>query len=361
MTRGSQRGRRCGFTLVEVVLGLAITTVLLGAMGSLIFMASRVIPDRVRTTDQSLSCAAVLDLMNADLSQTLAVTDGTPTSVTFTVADRDGNGTPETIVYAWAGAGTALTRSVNGGLAQKLINPVNDFALGYMTTTSTTTGASSVSTIGETLVSNWPTGGLGLLGSLTLGAASLDSGKYIAQNIRPTLPAGARSWTITRVQICGKSDLLAAGGTIAVQLRTTDSTGMPTSTVLATGNIAESAFGPLAFGSAEVTFANAPPLAPNQEVAIVLVCGAGCPAGVSGYGSVATARSAPMWINNGSATTGSTLQVMPHAVYATATGAAQVSAMTNKLGQITVRLRAGTATSPEARSTINLLNTPGVW
>jgi hypothetical protein len=66
----------------------------------------------------------------------------TPTAVTFTVADRNSDGNPETIRYAWGGtAGSGLTRSYNAATAASVADNLATFSLAYLKdkhTTSTT-------------------------------------------------------------------------------------------------------------------------------------------------------------------------------------------------------------------------------
>ncbi|MBM4074622.1 MAG: hypothetical protein FJ267_03150, partial [Planctomycetes bacterium] len=70
----------------------------------------------------------------ADLQRATGFTERTAKAVTFTVPDRDGNGRPETLRYAWSGtAGNPLTLQVNGGPVQNIALNVQQFALSYQT------------------------------------------------------------------------------------------------------------------------------------------------------------------------------------------------------------------------------------
>src|ERR1043165_1184043 len=153
------RGRRCrsvlertamdqrrairGFTLLEVVLGLAITSILLGAMGSLIVIASKVVPDKTPISNKAISGAAALELLTSDLAQATAIVSGTATSIEFKVADRDGDGQPEDIQYTWAGAGGDLSRIMNGGNKVTVAASVSNFALGYSVIGTNSSSAST--------------------------------------------------------------------------------------------------------------------------------------------------------------------------------------------------------------------------
>lgn len=70
----------------------------------------------------------------ADLERATGFTERTATSATFTVPDRNGDGRPETLRYAWSGTpGAPLTLQMNGGTIQNLATNVQQFQLTYRT------------------------------------------------------------------------------------------------------------------------------------------------------------------------------------------------------------------------------------
>ena len=123
--------RRHGFTLMELMVGVAASGILIAAIGSSIFIAGRAMnfdsaADRVRQAGE------VVDEIAADLhvAQSFAVSD--PTSVTITVPDRDGDLAPETITYSWSGAaGDPLVRTHNGQ-SRNMAENVHYFDLTYL-------------------------------------------------------------------------------------------------------------------------------------------------------------------------------------------------------------------------------------
>jgi hypothetical protein len=350
-------GRRA-FTLVELVLGMAITTVLLAAMGSLVLIASKAVPDRTGPADQGLSAASALERMQQDLAAALTVVQATSTAIEVTVPDRNGDLVPEDIRYEWGGAGADLLRTVNGGTKVALATSVSQFALTYRVEIVNTPSVSTVANVPEALVASY-TGQGGPLSGLTLASYTMGSGSMLGQNFRATLPANARSWTITRVQVCMKADLIATG-TTSVQIRTTDASGLPTGTILASAALPESSLSALLYEMAEVSFATAPPLAPNQEVAIVLVCTTGCPSGSAGYTTLMASRPVPMATYSNGSWTSNNLNVMPHYVYATATTSTPVVVSTRRMVQVGVQMRTGGALPTDYHAAINMPNMPGV-
>src|SRR4051794_4018386 len=104
------------FTLIELVISLAIMAIIATALGSTIVLASRALDQDAGPAAAAVAARRATDRMLADLAAAISFSERTATSVTFTVPDRDGDGVPETIRYAWSGSGgDALTREYNGG------------------------------------------------------------------------------------------------------------------------------------------------------------------------------------------------------------------------------------------------------
>ncbi|MEL7240265.1 MAG: prepilin-type N-terminal cleavage/methylation domain-containing protein, partial [Planctomycetota bacterium] len=105
-----------GFTLIELVTSLAITSIVVGAIGSSIMLASRALPDSSRETDRLLAMQRALGTIAADLRYATAVRMIGGTTIEMVVRDRDQDSSAEMIVYSWNGdAGDPLTRTVNSG------------------------------------------------------------------------------------------------------------------------------------------------------------------------------------------------------------------------------------------------------
>ena len=127
---GSVRGP--GFTLLEMILGLTIMAILLGAMVASIAIATRCVDDQSGPAAQTMTAAGALEEINADLSLALRFTERTPGAVTFVVPDRNGDGADETLRYAWSGPPEyQLTRQYNGGPAVVVAEDAQHFNLAY--------------------------------------------------------------------------------------------------------------------------------------------------------------------------------------------------------------------------------------
>jgi len=340
-----------GFTLVEAVLSMAIVSILLGAMGSLVVVASRSVPDRSRVTDQMGMAAAGLEQLSADLGAALTIVEATDKVVAFTVPDRDKDGAPDTIRYEWSGvAGGSLVRSIGASLKSNVVDSVASFTLSYSTTTTSTANASTVGSAPEALVSSFST-------LLSLLGQTVQTSKPVAQCFIPTLPAGTKSWTITRVRFMAVGDLIATGVT-DVQLRPVLASGMPGSTVLASVSVNESSLGLLIASMQSVTFTGCPPLAPGQEVAIVFSCGGPSPSMTLSYATLGLGRTSAMCTNNSVSWSGSTLNAIPYEVYATTTTTAASVATSKRLSRVTAALTVSGNNAPQVQTTVTLNNAP---
>lgn len=136
MTMTNQRNRtpaRGGFTLLEAVLSMLVVSIILGAIGSLMVMTTRQLSASTGGAANLLRGNQLAQQITAELSVATSVTERTATAVTFTVPDRNGDGQPETIRYAWSGTpGNPVTRAYNGGTPANVAENVYAFSLDYL-------------------------------------------------------------------------------------------------------------------------------------------------------------------------------------------------------------------------------------
>jgi prepilin-type N-terminal cleavage/methylation domain-containing protein len=127
---------RPGYTLIELVLAMAIAGILLTGMSASIVIASRTVSEGHDVVGLALRTSDSLGEVNSDLSTAQDFLDRTSSSVTFTVPDRNGDGASETMKYWWTGESDGrLMRQVNGGPEVTLAENVRQFALTYGLTT----------------------------------------------------------------------------------------------------------------------------------------------------------------------------------------------------------------------------------
>lgn len=122
-----------GSTLIEVVVASTASALLVVGLASSAYIAARALDLVTGPTATRSHVVEVLDQVVGDLHTALSFAERTATAVEFTVPDRDGDGQPETLRYAWGGsAGDPLTYSVSGSDAVVLLPEVRQLNLEYL-------------------------------------------------------------------------------------------------------------------------------------------------------------------------------------------------------------------------------------
>ncbi len=255
------RNNRRAFTMAEMVISLLVLSVVVVATGATITMAGNGAgPQAARWLNQAQSADAAAQVAD-DLNVATNFTERTANAVTFTVPDRVSLGSPNAVRYAWAGtAGSPLTRQFNGGTAVPLLAAADAFGLTYQTRT-----------LGPAADATYNLGTL-----ITVGVAStynITSTAWMSQSFMPTLPSGATSYSITRVQLALRSSG-AGDGAIVVRVVAADATGKPSTTLLGTAVIYEAQLS-TAMETVDVPFANLSGLAPGQTLCVTVGYGFG--------------------------------------------------------------------------------------
>jgi hypothetical protein len=124
---------RCGYTLLELTISSAAATVVLMGLVSTLAISHQAWNPSLQS-NQKLQSSEVVEQIITDARFALSFSERTSNALTFTVPDRDADGQPETIRYAWSGtAGDPLTVEYNGQPAQTLLTDVESLNLSYLT------------------------------------------------------------------------------------------------------------------------------------------------------------------------------------------------------------------------------------
>ena len=150
------------------------------------------------------SCAAqsadVSSQIVADLNVALNFTETTPAAVTFTVPDRTGDGSPDTIRYFWTGATAqaspavpayCVARQFNGGTPAVIASDVRQFNLNYLYRST----APAAATTQIQMAAYDPASGTSNDWAVTVAE------NWALQVFTPSPPAGTTSWTLTNVRL----------------------------------------------------------------------------------------------------------------------------------------------------------------
>jgi len=246
-----------GFTLIELLVSSAIMSIVFLAIGSTILVASRALPNADDPTEATLAASQAVQRLDSEFRFATQIDALSSNAVTFTVADRNGNDTPESILYEWSGTpGDPLTRAMNGGLPEILVRGVRSLSISLDTEVvpGKDKDAGVVSLVSDDAAPN--------------STFQITDARQLACVINPDLPDDATGWSITSIEIPVQADGLKNGWT-AAEIRTVNALGMPTSTVLAKSAIDEKLLGSTT-EQVTLTFNGVPEQAPGDALALVL-------------------------------------------------------------------------------------------
>ncbi|MHC4986402.1 MAG: hypothetical protein ACYTFO_09645, partial [Planctomycetota bacterium] len=182
-------------------------------------------------------------------------------AIEFTVVDRTGDAIPETFRYAWSGtAGDPVTRQVNGGAVQTVLENVHTFDLTYHGPTATEEQPGEGESGEQLLAYFTPMGSSGLAVTET---------NWPGQYFEPTLPANATGWRITQVAFWASSNW-PPDGEVAVQIRSAAADNLPTDTVLATANLPASSLDWMSYVYQRVSFSAMGELSPDDGACLII-------------------------------------------------------------------------------------------
>jgi len=251
-----------GFTLMELTLSLAVTSILLVAIGSTVMLAARALPDKTAPADRVIRAGQAMREIAEDLQVARYLTERSATAVTISLPDRNGDGLPERVRYAWSGTpGDPLTRQYNDGPAAAVLDDVHQFNLTYHLKDATEEYPGPLVESAEQILS-------GYSGAGDLEDYKVDKDHWIGQYLRPSLSADAVRWRVTRVLFRAQKEGSPVEHTL-VQLRTAGTDNKPTSTVLEEHTMFESDLDD-DYSWREFSFSNVNDLLPGQGLCLVL-------------------------------------------------------------------------------------------
>ncbi len=251
------------YTLVEMVAALAIVSILMLGVGSAMLVASRAVdPDtRPRATHAAAEAAA---RVVRELEFATAFAERTATAVTFTVADRNGDGSDETIRYAWSSAaGDPLTRTFNAGTAVAILEDVRECDFTYDLKAVTDEPDAERNESAEALLAKHTT-------PSEARSFAVKENKWAGQYVEPSLPGDAVSWRVTRVLIKARRHG-PASGIAGVQLRLPNASNLPSRTVVEEVPMHEDRLTD-GYLWQELTFSHAGGLSPSRGLCLTVVC-----------------------------------------------------------------------------------------
>lgn len=344
---------RPAFTLVELVISMTVMLVLMGGVTSALVLASKAVPDRQTPLSAVGDTYQALGQFQSELATAKRMKSMSATQVSFTVADRNNDGFDETILYIWSGtSGTSLRRKYNNDALTDVIGDVREFQLTYDKQTVPSTVTPGPKESNEAVLVSYTLSG-------TPTDYTVNANAWIGQYFKPTLPADATSWKVTRVRIKAKVNGTNSGIS-RIELRTPTGSYQPSATVLDDANMIESMLAD-AYGWQEFTFGSVSGISPSQGLCLVVKrVGGTNPCDIQrGPEGSATGNFNAVTSPNGGTTWTTGTEAVPFQVYGTVTTTSTPTATSlEKLPGIRVRLRVGSDANAGVDSGVQLLNQP---
>ena len=267
------------FTLVELVLALAIAVIVLGATQSIIMLAAKSVPVPGKGPFGVVQAVIPLEQLATDLQSASMILSATDRSLELILPDRDLDGFPDNARYAWSGMpGTPLQRTYRGNRAATWDNPqsvipnLSSLAFTHDRIAPTTPTSANLP---ETLLASFePLSGID--------GDTITSSSTSAQSFQPLLPTSAITFRITRIALrvgrsgssTGLSDIVLTPATLG---------NLPANTVLATATLDEdNLVSPRLW--VEIPLQDSPDLAPGQTLAFKVLRASGSASAVVEYG-----------------------------------------------------------------------------
>ncbi|TWT88907.1 hypothetical protein Mal64_23970 [Pseudobythopirellula maris] len=130
--RAGHAATRRGYTLAELLVASSLGSTLVVGLTSSLYLASQALDFDDGGAANRLEANAIVQRIARDARTAVSITELSATEITLIVPDRDGDGSTETVRYAWGGEpGDPLTEEYNGGEAMTLVAGVQSFDLGY--------------------------------------------------------------------------------------------------------------------------------------------------------------------------------------------------------------------------------------
>lgn len=266
--------RRSAYTLAEMIVSMAIMFVLMGSMATAVHLAGQALPDEESLSARTRSCADHLTILSEDLSAAIHIIEQSPHAVAVTVPDRDGNGLPEWIRYAWGGDADTpapLTRQYNGGTEATLIEDVQWVEFEYDTTSGTERYDGPYINTPEILLDSmtkviWPKN------------QQITSSEWLGQYIEPRyewMTGDVTGWRITRTGFQARG-YINKTGTSQVQIRKVDNDKKPEDDILQQVLLQESSLSDH-YTWVWQDWSNMPVMSPGEGAALVIEYGGGSP------------------------------------------------------------------------------------
>ncbi|MFA9477362.1 type II secretion system protein J [Phycisphaerales bacterium AB-hyl4] len=356
--------RSAGFSLVELSVAIALSAVVMLALGSAMVLASRALPNADSPALASHDVGRALEQLSTDLQHALYVSERSPHAITFTVADRTGDGSPQRMRYAWSGEpGEPLTWQLDDHDPVDLLPSIDTFELSYEQQGYTRTHAGHAVEGIQTLVSSHPRPS----SSSDRETSSITSSSWLGQIIRPDIPTADPDnvlyWQPTYAAYVASRPLLLPPSHW-VRLVVPELDHRPSETVLAHYTQSAGLLG-TSLSWRDAPFSDAPMLMPGQPVNLIIrSSNAGGTSAFVEYDINALPTGGRLRTTNGQHAWESVEnnRALIHALYAIPYTVGPSQSLTrHHLTRVHVSVRATGEQHPRFNTAVHLPNRPGVF
>jgi prepilin-type N-terminal cleavage/methylation domain-containing protein len=344
-----------GMTLVELLVSIAVTTVLMLAIGSAMLIAAKAMPDANGPANQIIVASEVAEQLAAELQYATTINDSNATVIDFTVADRNADEVAETIRYQWSGTvGDPLTRQYNAGTAVAVMGSVQELNLSYdIEVISEEIPTENESA--ETLLADYNSFDV-------FNNPGIQEDLWCGQYIIPSLPADTISWRVTQVAFYACSHAKATGE-VGVELQLPTGGNVPDGVALESKTLLESSL-TADFTRQEFSFSNVLGLSPDQGICLVFrwMQGPGTVCVLQGQDQNNKPENGNLVesTDQGASWPSYTNRTLLYEIYGTVTTPGTPVEQTYYLRTVNIRLRAGDNQQSAVYTAANTLNKPEV-
>jgi len=154
--RVDRANNRPAYTLIELVIAAGASSLLVGGLCSVVFLAGRALDEGSSNAVETSKAAEALDDTSFEWHHASGFSERADRAVTYKLPDRDADGLDETVRLSWSGtAGDPLQSVRNGGALADLAVDVREFRLAYSTRPVVGTGFAKGWIGDESLVAHW--------------------------------------------------------------------------------------------------------------------------------------------------------------------------------------------------------------
>ncbi|MBY0313305.1 MAG: prepilin-type N-terminal cleavage/methylation domain-containing protein [Phycisphaerales bacterium] len=131
--RPENNARAGGFSLIEVILAMAIVSILLVGMGAALTLSAGAADLGKEGNARSVTGGRAIELVRSELTTATGLIERKPASLIFTVPDRDGDAEEEKIGYTWSGvSGDPVMRSFNGATPRVFVDSAANIEFSHL-------------------------------------------------------------------------------------------------------------------------------------------------------------------------------------------------------------------------------------